>query len=164
MLFKEVFIPAAVSFHSRRVISIKTLSTLDAWNHCDRRTMQSHLSETQREWKLVLEQKECFHSIAVWMTKTQQTDLSQNLLRLRNISIPIPMRTQSDSYFKRWFLCSLIFLTLSISYFSWLGWFRDLLSTSKLMQKCYWNNTKSSSSISATRESVEIFITAEVFE
>jgi hypothetical protein len=30
MLFKEVFIPAAVSFHSRRVMSIKTLSTLDA--------------------------------------------------------------------------------------------------------------------------------------
>jgi hypothetical protein len=46
MLFKEAFIPAAaVSFHSRRVISIETLSTLDAWNHCDRRTMQSHLSK-----------------------------------------------------------------------------------------------------------------------
>jgi hypothetical protein len=45
MLFKEVFIPAAVSFHSRHVISIKTLSTLDAWSYCDKRTMQSHLSK-----------------------------------------------------------------------------------------------------------------------
>ncbi len=45
MLLKEVFIPAAVSFHSRRVISIKTLITLDAWSHCDKRTMQSHLSK-----------------------------------------------------------------------------------------------------------------------
>jgi hypothetical protein len=31
------------SFHSRHIISIKTLSTLDAWSHCDKRTMQSHL-------------------------------------------------------------------------------------------------------------------------
>jgi hypothetical protein len=38
-LSKEVFIPAAVSFNSYRVISIKTLSTLDAWSNCDRRTM-----------------------------------------------------------------------------------------------------------------------------
>jgi hypothetical protein len=45
MLFKEVFIPAAVSFHSHCVISIKTLSTLDAWSHCDKRNMQSHLSK-----------------------------------------------------------------------------------------------------------------------
>ncbi len=45
MLFKEVFIPAAVSFDSRFIISIKTLSTLDAWSHCDKRTMQSHLSK-----------------------------------------------------------------------------------------------------------------------
>jgi hypothetical protein len=44
-LSREVFVPAAVSFHSRRVISIKTLSTLDAWSHCDKRTMQSHLSK-----------------------------------------------------------------------------------------------------------------------
>jgi hypothetical protein len=42
---KEVFIPAAVSFHSRHVISIKTLSTLYAWSHCDKRTMQSRLSQ-----------------------------------------------------------------------------------------------------------------------
>jgi hypothetical protein len=45
MLFKEVFIPAAVSFHSRFVISVKSLSTLDVWSHCNRRTMQSHLSK-----------------------------------------------------------------------------------------------------------------------
>ncbi len=35
--------------------------------------------ETQREWKLVLEQKECFHLIVVWTTKPQQNNLSQNL-------------------------------------------------------------------------------------
>ncbi len=29
-----------------------------------------------------------------------------NLPRLTNILIPIPMETQSDSYFKMWFLCS----------------------------------------------------------
>jgi hypothetical protein len=45
MLFKEVLIPAAVNFHSRHVISIKTLSTLDAWSRCDKRSMQSHLSK-----------------------------------------------------------------------------------------------------------------------
>jgi hypothetical protein len=45
MLFKEVFIPAAVSFHSHHVISIETLSTLDAWSNCNKRTMQSHLSK-----------------------------------------------------------------------------------------------------------------------
>ncbi len=54
--------------------------------------------ETQREWTLVLKQKECFRSIAVWMTKTQRDDLSQNLPRFINILIPIPMQTQSDSY------------------------------------------------------------------
>jgi hypothetical protein len=44
--------------------------------------------------------------IVVWMTKTQQKDLSQNLPRFINILIPIPMQTQSDSYFKALFLCS----------------------------------------------------------
>jgi hypothetical protein len=44
-LSKEVFIPAAVSFHSRHVISIKTLSTFYAWSHCNKRTMRSHLSK-----------------------------------------------------------------------------------------------------------------------
>ncbi len=33
--------------------------------------------------------------------------------------------------------------------------------TGMLLQKCYWNNTKSSSSSGATRESVEIFLTPE---
>ncbi len=51
MLFKEVFIPAAFSFHSCRVISIKTLSTLDVWSHCDKRSIQSHLSkEVLESW------------------------------------------------------------------------------------------------------------------
>ncbi len=37
--------------------------------------------------------------------------------------------------------------------------------TLRLMQKCYWNNTKSSlNSTGATQESVEIFVTPEVFE
>ncbi len=63
--------------------------------------------ETQREWKLVLKQKECYRLIAVWMTKTQQNNLLQNLPQFIYILIPIPMRTQSDSYFKPWFLCSL---------------------------------------------------------
>jgi hypothetical protein len=40
------------------------------------------------------------------MTKTQRDDLLQNLPRFINILIPTPMRTQSDSYFKQWFLCS----------------------------------------------------------
>ncbi len=62
--------------------------------------------ETQREWKLVLKQKECFRSIALWMTKTQRNNLLQNLPQFINILIPTPMRTQSDSYFKAWFLCS----------------------------------------------------------
>jgi hypothetical protein len=44
MLFKEDFIPASLSFHSCHVISIETLSTLDAWSHCDKRIMQIHLS------------------------------------------------------------------------------------------------------------------------
>ncbi len=37
--------------------------------------------------------------------------------------------------------------------------------TLRLMQKCYWNNTKNSlNSTGATQESVEIFVTPEVFE
>ncbi len=62
--------------------------------------------ETKREWKLVLKQKERFHLIAVWMMKTQQNNLLQNLPWFKHILIPIPMWTQSDSYFKPWFLCS----------------------------------------------------------
>jgi hypothetical protein len=33
-------------------------------------------------------------------------NFSQNLPQFINILIPIPMRAQSDSYFKQWFLCS----------------------------------------------------------
>ncbi len=62
--------------------------------------------DTQREWKLVLEQKECFRSIAMWMTKTQQNNLLQNLSQFINILIPILMQAQYDSYFKPWFICS----------------------------------------------------------
>ncbi len=81
--------------------------------------LRGHLQfsyETQREWKLVLKQKECFRLIAVWMTKTQQNDLLQNLPRFINILIPIPMPTQSDSYFKPWFHHALT-LTLTLQMF-----------------------------------------------
>ncbi len=52
--------------------------------------------ETQREWKLVLEQKECFGSIAVWMTKTQQNNLAKP--STIHILIPTPMLTQNDLF------------------------------------------------------------------
>ncbi len=58
--------------------------------------------------KTCSETERCFRSIVGWMTKIQQDNLSQNLPQFMNILIPILMRTQSDSYFKQWFLCSQI--------------------------------------------------------
>jgi len=57
----------------------------------------------QREWKLVLE-KECFGWIATWITKTQR-EQSRKTFHDSYVNT-YSYVTQSDSYFKPWFLCS----------------------------------------------------------
>ncbi len=42
---KKISFPPLLVFIPPHVISIKTLSTLDVWSHCDKRTMWSHLSK-----------------------------------------------------------------------------------------------------------------------
>ncbi len=49
---------------------------------------------------------ECFGSITVWMTNTQRNNLLQNLPWFIFKYQLLCMITQSESYFKQWFLCS----------------------------------------------------------
>ncbi len=71
------------------------------------------------------ETERMFCSIAVWMTKTQQNDVLENLPRFIHILIPIPMRTHSDSYLHS--LC--------------VGW-RNLFSSCAVVCQCFGSGGK----------------------